>query len=264
VGGDGLSKGYINRENLNEKSFIEHPDYQGVRLYRTGDYAKWLPDGNIEFHGRIDNQLKIRGFRIELEEIESAILEIEGIIETVVKPIKFQDGDTRLAAFLNVLETFSMDAKELSSRLKQKLPIYMVPALFRFMQGFPKTINGKTNRDALIIDIGDLSGLTNQDLGALSDNERIIYDIWCDALKMKDISVSDNFFEIGGNSLLAISVFTRILSRFNVELSLRVFFDSPRIRDIAEAVDFASHKFIENTPHNQSPDSDNNIIEGEL
>jgi acyl-coenzyme A synthetase/AMP-(fatty) acid ligase len=118
VGGDGLSKGYVNREDLDSTSFIDHPDNPGERLYRTGDFGKWLPDGNIEFHGRIDNQIKIRGFRVELEEIESVISETDGVIETVVKPVKVEEGDYRLVAFLNVPETFSTDIKDIGRRIK--------------------------------------------------------------------------------------------------------------------------------------------------
>jgi amino acid adenylation domain-containing protein len=237
VGGDGLSKGYLNREDLNKKSFINHPHIPGEILYRTGDYARWLPDGNIEFHGRMDNQLKIRGFRVELGEIESVISEIDGIIETVVKPIKVDKGDIRLAAFLNVSDTFSMDTKELSRRIKEKLPPYMIPSAFKQMHGFPKTVNGKTDKDALTLDSTDMESSESQDLKSFTPTEMIIYNIWSESLKTKDISVSDNFFEIGGSSLLAISVFSKIESAFNVELGLRVFFDSPRIKDLGEVIE---------------------------
>jgi amino acid adenylation domain-containing protein len=264
VGGDGLSKGYLNREDLNKKSFIDHPHIPGERLYRTGDYARWLPDGNIEFHGRVDNQLKIRGFRVELEEIESVISEIEGIIETVIKPIKIEEGDIRLAAFLNVSDTFSMDTKKLSRQIKEKLPPYMVPSAFKLMNGFPKTINGKTDKDALTLDINDLVSRESLDLKTFTATEMIIYNIWCEALKTTDISTSDNFFEVGGNSLLAISVFSKIESAFNVEMALRVFFDSPRIKDLAEAVDILIQRTIESEPVKRISGEKLNIIKGEI
>jgi acyl-coenzyme A synthetase/AMP-(fatty) acid ligase/acyl carrier protein len=242
VGGDGLSMGYLNREDLNKKSFIYHPHIPGEMLYKTGDYAKWLPDGNIEFRGRIDNQLKIRGFRVELGEIETVISEIEGVIETVVKPIKSEDGEIRLAAFLNVSETFNLDSKALSRLVKEKLPPYMLPYAYKQMHGFPKNVNGKVDKDALKLDNIDVVTKESQDLKTFSPTELVIYDIWSEALKTKEITTADNFFEIGGNSLLAISVFARIESAFNVELGLRVFFDSPRIKDLAELIEITRQK----------------------
>jgi tyrocidine synthetase-3 len=264
LGGDGVSIGYINRDDLNVKNFIVHPQIPKERLYKTGDFARWLPDGNIEFHGRMDNQLKIRGFRVELEEIASVISEIDGVVESVIKPVKIQVGDTRLAAFLNVSETFSMDTKEISRRIKEKLPSYMVPFAFKYMTGFPKTINGKTNKDALTLDINDMITRENQDLNAFTPTEMIIFNIWCETLKTKDISLKDNFFDIGGNSLLAISVFSKIESAFNVDLGLRVFFDSPRIKDLAEAIDVSIYKNVEQKSFKKTIGEDARIIEGEI
>jgi amino acid adenylation domain-containing protein len=264
VGGDGVSIGYINRDDLNKKSFMAHPDIPGERLYKTGDYARWLPDGNIEFHGRMDNQLKLRGFRVELGEIESVISEIDGIIETVIKPLKVEEGDIRLVAFMNVSEGFNMDTKDLANRIKEKLPPYMVPSAFKFMNGFPKTINGKTDRDALISDINDVVIRESQDLKTFTQNEMIIYKIWSEALKTKDISTTDNFFDIGGNSLLAISVFAKIESAFKVELGLRIFFDSPRIKDLAEAIHFSRIKDVKQKSSKKSNEEGARIIEGEI
>jgi tyrocidine synthetase-3 len=264
LGGDGVSKGYINRDDLNSKSFIDHPFKPGERLYKSGDYARWLPDGNIEFHGRIDNQLKIRGLRIELEEIESVISEIDGVIETVIKPIKIEEGDYRLVAFLNVPETFDMDSKEISSRIKAKLPSYMVPSAYKFMQGFSKTINGKTDRKALNFNLKELKGKSSEENINLTPTEKIIHDIWCEALKTKEISNSDNFFDIGGNSLLALSVFSKIESAFNVELGLRIFFDSPRIKDLAEAIDISMNKDVEQRLFKKTLSEDTRIIKGEI
>jgi acyl carrier protein len=248
---------------LNKKSFIAHPHIPGERLYRTGDYARWLPDGNIEFHGRIDNQLKIRGFRVELEEIESAISEIEGIIETVIKPIRIYERDLRLAAFLNVSETFSLDSKKLTMLIKEKLPPYMIPSAFKSMIGFPKTVNGKIDKDALTLDVDDLLIKESQDLKTFTPTELKIYEIWCEALKTQDISVTDNFFEVGGNSLIAISVFSKIESEFNVELGLRVFFDSPIIKDLAEIIDVLKHKAGDHKSIKKTKE-DARIIGGEI
>jgi amino acid adenylation domain-containing protein len=264
VGGDGLSIGYINRDDLNARSFIEHPQKPGVRLYKTGDFARWLPDGNIEFHGRIDNQLKIRGFRIELEEIESVISEIEGVIETVIIPIKLEERDYRLVAFLNVSESFGMESKDITTRIKEMLPPYMVPAAYKLMHEFPKTVNGKTDRKALIFDLNEFKSKGIEENIIKSPAENIIYEIWCEALNTNDISLNDNFFDIGGNSLLAISVFSKIESAFKVDLGLRVFFDSPRIRDLAEAAGIAMQKGVKQKSNKKSTVEGNRIIEGEI
>ena len=264
VGGDGLAKGYLNRDDLNRTSFIDHPHKPGEKLYKTGDYARWLADGNIEFRGRIDNQLKIRGFRVELGEIESVLSEIEGVIETVVKPIKIAEGNIKLAAFLNVSEEFNMSEKEINNCLIERLPAYMIPSAFKTLHGFPKTINGKINKDELTIDIDDIISRNEQDLNKLTENEKKILDIWCDVLKTKNILTTDNFFDVGGSSLLAISIMSKIESAFSIDLGLRVFFDSPKIRDLAEVIEIM--KYIAATENNKKKNGKDkaHIIEGEI
>jgi amino acid adenylation domain-containing protein len=264
VGGDGISMGYINRDDLNKKTFVDNPYNPGEKLYKTGDYAKWLPDGNIEFHGRIDNQLKIRGFRVELEEIESVISETEGVIETVIKPVKIEEGEYYLLAFLNVSEAFSMETKEISRQVREKLPSYMIPSAYKLMHGFPKTVNGKTDRKALVIKKSELESKSIIEKSDLTLTERVIHKIWCEALKIDDISKEDNFFNIGGNSLLAISVFSKIEATFKVSLALRVFFDSPKIKDLAESVDIAIQKSVENRPQNNNDYKNFETIKGEI
>ena len=155
-------------DQLNRKS---NQLVEGEKLYRTGDYGRWLEDGNIEFCGRIDNQVKVRVFRVELEGIEAIISGIEGVIEVVVKSFKIQDGDTRLMAFLNVRDSFEMGTREVMAILKEKMPSYMIPAYIRIMHGFPLTING-----------------------------------WSEVLKTKDILLDDDFFYLGGHSLIASQV----------------------------------------------------------
>jgi tyrocidine synthetase-3 len=234
VGGDGVSTGYLNRDDLNSKFFLENPHKPGERLYRTGDLAKWLPDWNIDFRGRADNQLKIRGFRVELGEIETALNEIDGIIETVVSALKVEEGDYKLVAFINVPETFNMEKEDLLAIIKAKLPSYMVPSAIKRMNGFPTTINGKTDRKALVYDTGELSIREKTDLTKSSQTERALIRIWSDILKTADISLSDNFFDIGGNSLLAISLTNKISKEFNIVLKALKVFELPTVRDQAE------------------------------
>ncbi len=265
VGGDGLSKAYLKRDDLNRTSFIEHPYKPAERLYKSGDLARWLPDGNIEFRGRADNQIKIRGFRVELDEIEATISEIDEVVETVIKPVKVQEGNYSLIAFLNVTEKFNLDTKAIVTHIRAKLPVYMVPSAIKLMHGFPKTINGKTDRKALKYDISELVNQERKETTELTETEKSLLGIWCDLLKTRDIISTDNFFDVGGNSLMAISVFSRIKSTFNIELGLRIFFDSPRIKDLAEAIDVEVHKqAIAFTSIEDTDDRNLNIVSGEL
>ncbi|MCE5345210.1 MAG: amino acid adenylation domain-containing protein [Bacteroidales bacterium] len=237
VGGDGLSRGYLNRDDLNRKSFIDHPYFPGKRLYKTGDLARWLPDGNIEFHGRIDNQIKIRGFRVELGEIEFVLSEIEGVVETVIKPIKIGDGDYKLIAFLNVVETFGMDSKDINNLVKEKLPSYMLPSAYKLMHGFPLTINGKIDRKALVFDLSELENKDRKETGDLTQTEKVLIDIWGDVLKTKDIISTDNFFDIGGNSLMVLRLVNKIKEKLGVTMSLKAFMNHPTIIQSANYID---------------------------
>lgn len=246
IGGLGVAKGYNNLPDLTAEKFIRFDNDQVV--YKTGDQGRYLKDGNIELFGRNDNQVKIRGFRIELGEIEFLLSQIKGIKEVVIKVHEFGKNDERLVAYLNVSEDFNIDTKELNSRIKEKLPSYMLPSAYKVMKGFPKTNNGKIDRKALRFEIIEVESNRRDDIKTLTPTERIIYNIWSETLKTKDISLTDNFFEIGGNSLLAISVFSKIESALKVKLSLRVFFDSPRIKDLGETIDIAQQEFLGNTP----------------
>jgi tyrocidine synthetase-3 len=264
VGGDGLSKGYLNREELNRTSFIDNPNNPGERLYKTGDRARLTAEGNIELLGRIDNQIKIRGFSIEVGEIESVISELDGVIETVIKPVKVGEGDYWLVAFLNVTETFIMDPGEINRRIKTKLPAYMVPSVFKLMNGFPININGKVDKQSLIIDIEEFNSEESEINTTLTTSEKIIHEIWCNVLKISEISVTDNFFDVGGNSLLAISVFSKIEAAFNVDLGLRIFFDSPRIKDLAETIDILKKIEAEQKSVKKTKVEGVRIINGEI
>lgn len=267
VGGDGVSRGYLNREDLNKISFVEHPDIPGERLYKTGDYARWLPDGNIEFLGRIDNQIKIRGFRIEVEEIEAAIKEIEGVVEAVVKPVKTDESDVRLVAFLDIPEGLSIDFNDVNNRILGKLPPYMVPSAYKIVHGFPVTINGKIDRKALTIDLSELvTDAKHLNTGEMTATQKILLKIWEDIIKTKMIGLNDNFFFAGGNSLLALQVIDRIEKEMKVSLDLKIFFDTPRIKNLSEIIDIK----LKMTAHAEQDTPSQNtgksrlIIEGEI
>ena len=261
IGGLGVAKGYINQPSLTAEKFIQLDD--GKVIYKTGDRGRFLKDGNIELFGRIDNQVKIRGIRIEPSEIEVVLSKIEGINEPVVKLQKFSENDERLVAFLNVSDRFHFDARNINNQLKEKLPLYMIPAAYKIMKVFPRTSNGKIDRKALVFDIEEHGGNGGGHIKNMTASEKIIHEIWCDTLKSGDISVTDNFFDAGGNSLLAISVFSKMETALGSKLDLRTFFDSPRIRDLAENFDIEKQKNVDNKSFKKE-NVFSKIIKGEI
>ena len=267
VGGDGLSKGYLNRDDLNKTSFVNHPYFPSSRLYKTGDLGRWLPDGNIEFHGRIDTQIKIRGFRIELEGIEAVLSEIEGINQAMVKPIEINANDIRLVAFLDISSGSSINLNEVKDLIKNKLPGYMIPSIFKTVNGFPVTINGKIDREALTIDLSEISKEEKTfDIKELTPTQQKIKKIWQDLIKTESIGINDNFFNAGGTSLLAIWAVDKIEKEFKVSLSLRMFFDSPEIQSLAELIDIKLNlqKPADGTDIQQKTGKGDKIIKGEI
>ncbi|GAA6617368.1 hypothetical protein NUACC26_031780 [Scytonema sp. NUACC26] len=221
VGGDGLAQGYFNRADLTVEKFIPHPysDKPGARLYKTGDLARYLSDGNIEFRGRIDNQVKIRGFRIELGEIEAVLAQHPNVLQTAVIAQQDQIGDKRLVAYVVPQPQQAPTPGEMHRFLLQSLPNYMVPTAFVLLDTMPLTPNGKINRQ--LLPTPDLSQKISEEgfVAPRTPTEEILASIWCDILDVK-VGVDDNFFELGGNSLLATQIISRIREAFSVELLL--------------------------------------------
>ena len=216
IGGLGVSKGYINRPELTIAKFITFDNNQVV--YKTGDQGRILADGNIELFGRNDNQIKLRGYRIELGEIENMISSLPGVKDTVVKVNRFNDSDERLVAFISVDKEFKMIDREIKVSLARNLPPYMIPSFFQISESLPLLSNGKINRRALLYETKELEKNLEQDFDSLTETQKKIIAMWEDILKVKNISPSDNFFEIGGNSLLAITIFAKIESTFDVKI----------------------------------------------
>ncbi len=237
IGGAGLARGYLNRPDLTEEKFIPNPfsDEPGARLYKTGDLARYLSDGNIEFLGRIDHQVKIRGFRIELGEIEAVLSQHPEVRETVVIAREDQPGNKRLVAYV-VSNQESPTASELRRFLKEKLPDYMVPSAFVMLDALPLTPNGKVDRRALPAPDTGLSQETSF-VPPRTTTEKVIAEIWAEVLGLKLVGIHDNFFELGGHSLLVTQVISRLRSAFEVELPLRCLFEFPTIAGVAEAID---------------------------
>ncbi|MFC1712466.1 amino acid adenylation domain-containing protein [Candidatus Poribacteria bacterium] len=247
IGGLGLARGYLNRPELTAEKFVPNPfsDEPGGRLYKTGDLARYLPDGNIEFLGRMDYQVKIRGFRIELGEIESVLSEHPAVREVVVLAREDEPGDKRLAAY--IVPSQATSARELRSFLKDKLPNYMIPSTFTMLDALPITVSGKINRRALPKPDRLRTDLAEDYLAPRTPIEQQIADIWAAVLRLERIGIHDSFFELGGHSLLATQVISRLRRAFQVEIPLRVLFEIPTVANLAEFIEFFD-------PETQSPD----------
>ena len=235
IGREGVARGYLGRPDLTAESFIPDPfsDEQGARLYRTRDRARYLPDGRIEFLGRLDYQVKIRGFRIELGEIESALREHLAVRETVAV-IKSANDEKYIAAYVVPRSEPAPAAAELRNFLKQKLPEYMVPSTFVLLDQLPLTATGKLDRAALPEPDRRHCERENAFTAPRNAVEETLVEIFAEVLGVEKIGIHDNFFEFGGHSLLATRVVARIRKMFNIELPLRNFFENPTTAEIAE------------------------------
>ncbi|NEO35900.1 MAG: amino acid adenylation domain-containing protein [Moorea sp. SIOASIH] len=233
IGGYGLARGYLNRPELTTEKFITNPfcNSQSKRLYKTGDLARYLPDGNIEFIGRIDNQVKIRGFRIELGEIEAVLSTHPQIQQTVVIAREDIPGNKRLVAYI-VSEEESLTTNQVREFLKQKLPDYMVPNAFVTLDTLPLTPNGKVDRFALPAPDGEITR-ENEYVAPRTTIELELTQIWSDVLNLTSVGVQDNFFELGGHSLLAVRLMSKIQQQFQINLPLATLFQSPTIEQLA-------------------------------
>ena len=236
IAGAGLARGYLNRPELTAEKFIELDLFgKKERIYKTGDLARWLPDGNLEYLGRIDNQTKIRGFRIELGEIEALLNQHDDVQASVVTAREDTPGDKRLVAYV-VPHQHTPTINELRQFLKAKLPDYMVPNAFVMLESMPLTPNGKVDRRAL--PAPDLhSEIKDKYVAPRTPIEEILAQIWSQVLKVEQVGIHDNFFELGGHSLLATQVLSRIRDRFKVQLPLHELFNTPTIAELAPSIE---------------------------
>ncbi|URZ18501.1 non-ribosomal peptide synthetase [Clostridium felsineum] len=234
VGGAGISSGYLNRKDLTKKKFIENPYVKGEIIYKTGDLARWLEDGNLDFLGRIDYQVKINGFRIELQEIEAKLLKCEKIKEAVVVDKKDKTGNKYLCAY--VVEREKISPKEIKTFLKKELPAYMIPSYIVELYSLPKNANGKVDRKAL--PNVDLLETSKEIIKPRYELEKKLHSIWCEIFIKKEISIDDNFFELGGNSLKAINLVSKIHKKLKLKIAVMDVFDNPSIEELAEFLKF--------------------------
>ncbi len=250
IGGMGLARGYVNLPEQTRERFISNPFQAGTRLYKTGDSAKYLPNGDIEFLGRIDHQVKIRGFRIEIEEIEAVLSQHSDVREVVVgvregtgKRKKRKDERTSLgpsnknlvAYIVPALES-KLVAQELRRFLQQKLPAYMIPTVFATLNVLPRLPTGKVDRQALRVSESALLEDANHLISPRNSVENGLVEIWREVLGVEPISIDDNFFELGGHSLLVTQICSRVWDMFQVELPLRSLFEQPTVAELATCI----------------------------
>ena len=222
IGGCGLARGYLNRPEATSECFIQNPftPNEGKRLYKTGDLARYLPDGNIEFLGRIDHQVKIRGFRIELVEIEAALTHHPFVRESVVIAREDIPGDKRLVAYVVLSSQQSFTVNELRDFLKKQLPDYMIPATFVQLDSLPLNPNRKVDRQALPIPSKTRPEQQESYIAPRNKTEQQLTHIWQQVLRLEPIGIHDDFLNLGGDSLLATQIINRVRETFQVEIPL--------------------------------------------
>ncbi|WP_155985344.1 condensation domain-containing protein, partial [Paenibacillus maysiensis] len=233
IGGAGVARGYWNRPDLTAEKFADSPFVPGERLYRTGDLARWLEDGNVDFIGRIDYQVKIRGFRIELGEIETALLRFPGVKQAVVTDRTDEQGQKYLCGY--VAADASLQLSDLLSQLKQELPAHMVPARLVSLDKLPLTPNGKIDRKALPEPTGEVEA-GREYVAPRTTLETRLALIWQQVLGIARVGVQDDFFDLGGHSLRASTLVSKIRKELQVEVPLREVFRYTTIEQLAQRI----------------------------
>ncbi|MCL4640087.1 MAG: amino acid adenylation domain-containing protein [Olivibacter sp.] len=235
IGGEILAKGYLNNESLTDSKFIADPFFPSGKLYLTGDLARWLPNGEIQFLGRKDNQIKIRGFRVELGEVERALTNLQSIREAVVI-VQNNSGNNKYLVGFTVPEKQgeTVDIAEIRQQLKQELPGYMVPAQIISIESIPITKNGKMDRKRLQDLATEDKNETLVSEPPSNETEQIIADIWSTVLQRPIINVSDNFFDIGGDSLQVAVVVTAMMEKLKIKIYMRDIYQYPILKQLAQ------------------------------
>jgi acyl carrier protein len=222
-------------------SFVpdEYSTCAGARIYRTGDRGRYLPDGNIEFTGRMDEQVKVRGFRIELGEIESVLREHESVNEAVVIALEDKGNEKRLAAYVVTAQGASRNISELRNSLKERLPDYMIPSAFVYLDALPLTSHGKIDRRALPAPDAERPALAEAFIAPRTPTEKSLASIWTKLLGINRVGINDNYFELGGDSLLATQLVSQLRGVFEVELPLVNLFQYPTLAELATSIEEA-------------------------
>jgi amino acid adenylation domain-containing protein len=236
IGGAGVARGYWNRPELTEERFLPDPfsGEPGARMYKSGDLARYRPDGILEYLGRADNQVKVRGYRIELGEIEATLASHPGVQSCAVLAREDEPGDRQLVGYVRPAKDQSLVPEELRTFLEQRLPAYMVPAHFVLLGSLPLTPNGKVDRKALPAPSNQSIAVTTTTVAPRTGTEKALAAIWAELLKVDAVGVDDNFFDLGGHSLMVFKALSRIRDVFAVDLPVQDFFENPTIAEIAK------------------------------
>jgi amino acid adenylation domain-containing protein len=256
IGGRGVARGYLNRPELSAEKFVPDPfgGEPGARLYRTGDLARCLPNGDIEFCGRIDHQVKLHGYRVELGEIEGALREHGDVRDAVVLVREDRSGDKQLLAYVATkpahpaLFVDEVTPATLREYLKERLPLYMVPSAFFLMERLPLTANGKIDRQALAALPFENPQPARDFVAPRTQTEKALAAIWSQLLKVDNVGVNDDVFDLGASSLLAMRALTQIRDGLEVNLALRNLFEHPTVAALAEIIDGLTSLAAPNTP----------------
>ncbi len=237
TGGDGVARGYWNNVALSEERFVSDPfsSMPGAKMYRTGDLVRFREDGVLEFLGRRDHQVKVRGFRIETGEIEAALLEHPSVQETVVVCREDEPGDRRLVAYLVAGKDSSSNPQSLRRFLQESLPEYMIPSTFQPMDALPVSPNGKIDRAALPAPTRERT-LTEEYLQPTNETEQAIARVWGEVLKVEQVGVKDNFFDLGGNSLLLVQAHRKVCQALSREIPITDMFRHPTVKSLASGL----------------------------
>ncbi|HEY2328967.1 MAG TPA: amino acid adenylation domain-containing protein, partial [Verrucomicrobiae bacterium] len=238
IGGDGLALGYLNQPELTTEKFVPNPfdKNSGLRLYKTGDLGRWLPDGAIEFLGRIDQQVKIRGFRVELGEIETVLNEHPAVRDCAVTVRDELAGGKQLAAYFVADSTTPPNVEDLRAYLRRKLPDYMIPGIFMPLESLPLNGNGKVNRKALPLPDRQMTAATKKFVAPRNELESRLAKIWEEVLQISRVGVEDHFFDLGGHSLLAVRLVARIEKVFGRKIPVAAIFQSPAVAQLANVL----------------------------
>jgi non-ribosomal peptide synthetase component F len=235
IGGDGLARGYWKRPELTAERFIESPFHAGQKLYRTGDQVRWRYDGTLEYLGRGDTQVKVRGHRIELGEIEAVLEQQSDIQQAVVVVREDVPGDQRLTAYIVPRRGANIEVRDLREALSAKLPEYMVPPSYMMLDALPLTPNKKVDRKALPApNVSAGASGTSGYMAPGSEFEQRIADIWRQVLRVERVGVRDNFFDLGGHSLLVVQLQSRLAEAFQMQVSLVELFQYPTVGALAK------------------------------
>ncbi|SHL03837.1 non-ribosomal peptide synthetase [Flavobacterium chilense] len=249
IGGDGITRGYLNKPELTRDKFISNPYREGSLMYDTGDLGKWLPDGNIQFSGRKDQQVKLRGYRIELGEIETAITQFSNDLKQVIVELKETKSDKFLISY--IVSNEDIDIPKLKQFLQEKLPNYMIPGFYITLDHFPLTPNGKIDRKALP-GILDENVIKKTYIAPRNETEKKLVELWQQVLEVENIGVLDDFFELGGHSLKAMKLIGLITNEFEIKIAINDLFKNIILEEQATLIENINSMYVHDIENDES------------